>query len=247
MQEDKRSESSHFITLTYDTKYVPITRNGFMEISKRDVQLFFKRLRQNIVRGRRVACTAKTHNNETEVQPVRYYAVGEYGGKYNRPHYHLILFNADLELIEPAWEKGHIYYGTVTNESVGYCLKYMCKKPKIPMHRNDDRQREFSLMSKGLGENYMTPAMNRWHKKDIQNRQYCNLTDGKKISMPRYYKMKMYDETQRQAIAYAARKRAEDYQNHLESTTTVHERLEADKQAFRKMWTQAERGRDRVT
>ena len=28
--------------------------------------------------------------------PLKYYAVGEYGGQTKRPHYHIVIFNADL-------------------------------------------------------------------------------------------------------------------------------------------------------
>ncbi|QCS36950.1 replication initiation protein [Tortoise microvirus 32] len=138
MQEYKRCHSAHFITLTYDTKHVPITDKGFMALSKRDVQLFFKRLR-------------KAHTKEQlSDNPIKYYVAGEYGGRTNRPHYHIILFNAVLELIQPAWNLGSVHYGEVNEASVGYTLKYMCKPARIPLHANDDRQPEFSLMSKGL-------------------------------------------------------------------------------------------------
>lgn len=36
-----------------------------------------------------------------------------------------------------------------------------------------------------------------WHKNDLNNRMYCNIPDGKKISMPRYYKNKIYEEYER--------------------------------------------------
>lgn len=145
MQEDKVAVTSQFITLTYDTSHVPLSGNGFMDLRKRDVQLFFKSLR-------------KWHQGklDAEAPGIRYYIVGEYGGKTMRPHYHIILFNALLDGIQPAWKLGHVHYGSVNGASVGYCLKYMMKEGKIPMHRNDDRQREFSLMSKGLGESYIT-------------------------------------------------------------------------------------------
>lgn len=239
MQEEKRSSSSYFITLTYETTHVPISKAGYMELKKSDIQKFIKRLRKAHER------TGTKMANRTQPS-IKYYCVGEYGGRTLRPHYHAIIFNCNIELMQPAWDMGQIHYGEVTNASVGYTLKYMTKKPRIPQHRNDDRTREFSLMSKGLGENYLTPACKRWHTKDLTNRMYCNLTDGKKISMPRYYKEKIYAKEQRQAINYNLAKRAKDYEDHLESTTTLHERVECDKQSFQKMYLQAERGRDRV-
>lgn len=133
MQEEKVSSSAHFITLTYDTSHAPITQAGYMSLQKRDLQLFFKRLR-------------KVHANR-----IRYYAVGEYGGKTCRPHYHLILFNADIAKIQPCWNLGSVHYGQVSGASVGYTLKYMAKRGRIPMHKNDDRIPEFGLMSKRSG------------------------------------------------------------------------------------------------
>jgi hypothetical protein len=56
-------------------------------------------------------------------------------------------------------------------------------------------------MSKGLGKNYLSPAMKQWHLSDLENRIYCNTEDNKKITMPRYYKDKIYDENQRAQIA----------------------------------------------
>ncbi|AXH77620.1 MAG: replication initiator protein [Microviridae sp.] len=217
MEEEKISTSAHFITLTYDTKHVPISRNGYLSCCKRDLQLFFKRLRKA--------------QGKSSAVPIRYYAVGEYGGQTQRPHYHIILFNAELELIPQAWAKvdrstgefnmiGDIHYGDVSVKSVGYTLKYISKpKSKIGRTRNDDREPQFSLMSKGLGETYLGDFIRvdrkkvwieqsnivKWHRDDLGNRMYLNLTDGKKCSMPRYYKDKLYTDDERKMIADASR------------------------------------------
>ena len=116
-----------------------------MTTKKSDLQKFFKRLR-------------KWHGKNTT--PLKYYAVGEYGGQTKRPHYHIVIFNADLSHFERAWSidlkpLGQIHIGTITEASIGYTLKYICKDSQIPMHKNDDRQKEFALMSKGLGDNYL--------------------------------------------------------------------------------------------
>lgn len=227
MQEDKISIESYFITLTYDTANVPITRSGYMEISKRDVQLFFKRLR-------------KSHDSKSEnYRPIRYYAVGEYGGRTNRPHYHAIIFNAKLELIQPAWNMGDVHYGTVSGASVGYTLKYMSKEHRIPMHKNDDRQPEFALMSKGLGENYLTPQMIRWHHADLRERMYCTLDDGKKVSMPRYYKNKLFTPLDKKIVAHFSHIKhiKQEVKNELEQGILYHRnKAEAHKASFARMY-----------
>lgn len=238
LQEEKISQSAYFLTLTYDTKHVPLTRSGYMTIKKRDVQLFFKRLRKahgEYYREFNPKTFRYVKKWRSSGPAIKYYTVGEYGSKYNRPHYHAIVFNAQVEKIQPAWELGHVYYGTVTGGSVGYCLKYMCKKGKIPMHAKDDRIKEFGLMSKGLGKNYITEAMRKWHLSDMDNRMYCNLTDGKKISMPRYYKDKIYTEEQRKRIAFFQKLRYENEQREAEKSggeNYWHFRAEAVKAAF---------------
>lgn len=193
MNEYRQATSGYFLTLTYSTSTVPILSSGYMTINKRDPQLFLKRLR-------------KAHPKHVR---IKYYLCGEYGTRGKRPHYHVILFNASLPLIQPAWGLGQVHYGNVTRQSVGYCLKYMSKKGQIPMHANDNRVPEFALMSKGLGKNYITPAMKAWHLADLDNRMYCNLPDGIKISMPRYYKDRIYDEMQRKRVAFMTQVRME--------------------------------------
>lgn len=226
MQEAKVSQSAHFITLTYDTKHAPITNSGFMSLDKRDVQLFFKRLR-------------KSPGNSGS--KIRYYLAGEYGGKTMRPHYHIILYNADITTISPAWEKGHIHYGTVEGASIGYTLKYISKGKTVPRHAKDDRQPEFALMSKGLGKNYLTDAMIAWHKKDLQNRMYCTIEDGKKISMPRYYKQKIYHEEQRKAIGVVARlKQLKAHNEALAANSNYyHDKAQSDQAAIRRQKIEA--------
>lgn len=185
--------SAHFITLTYDTQYVPISKNGLLTLDKVDLQKYLKRLRW-LERG--------------SPYSIKYYAVGEYGKKRKRPHYHLILFNVlDEENIKAAWSLddqaiGDVHYGSVTAASVGYTLKYINKPGKAGISPGDDRQREFSIMSKKLGDNYLSQIGNvSWHKADLVNRMYLTVEGGKKISMPRYYKDKIYDEDERNAIS----------------------------------------------
>jgi hypothetical protein len=188
MKQEEISKNPLFVTLTYDPETVPHTKNGYKNLSKEDVQKFFKRLRKN-----------------SEHQ-IKYYLCGEYGTERMRPHYHIILYNSNESKIHRAWSiNGHpigsIHFGRVTGASIGYTLKYMSKEGKIPLHINDDRQPEFQLMSNGLGKNYLTENMIKWHKNDIENRMYIPMKEGKKIAMPRYYKDKIYNESDKTRIS----------------------------------------------
>lgn len=189
-QEEKKSISSQFITLTYDSKNIPVSSSGYLSLDKYELPLFFKRLRKNIA-----------NTGSKDALPIKYFAVGEYGSKTKRPHYHALIFNAPIGALQKAWNKGQIHYGTVEGASIAYTLKYMLKKGITP----GDAQKEFALMSKGLGESYLTKSMVAWHHADKNTRMYCNIEDGKKIGMPRYYKQKIYHEKQRQAIGSKVR------------------------------------------
>ena len=107
MNELEYHEYSVFVTLTF--------REAPYQISKRDMQLFLKRLRK-----------------ELYPRKIKYYACGEYGEKRDRPHYHCIIFGVsgfgqDKDAIERAWPAGFIYTGSVTYESCRYVAKYIQK------------------------------------------------------------------------------------------------------------------------
>lgn len=193
MCQDKVSSSAHFITLTYakgkdkmGNDYPRRTPNNLTTINKRDVQLFFKRLRD-------------LHAKQGGL-PIKYYLAAEYGSRTARPHYHAIIFNADRQLLTRAWDLGHIHVGSVREASIQYSLKYISKGRTVPKHSRDDRLPEFSLMSKGLGATYITPAMLRWHRSDITNRVYAVVDGGKKVSLPRYLKDRIYTDKDREQI-----------------------------------------------
>lgn len=208
-QESRVSNTAFFFTFTYDNDHVPLTKNKFMTLVKRDLQLFFKRLRKK---------------HEKNKLKIKYYAVGEYGGQTLRPHYHAIIFNTNLSLLltqsevnaihqgvipldgkhpfkTDLWQNGNITIGHLTDASAAYTLKYMCKDAQIPMHKNDDRLPEFCLMSKGLGANYITSQTKTWHENDLLNRCYAPLPDNKKVALPRYYRQRIYTQEDMQQIA----------------------------------------------
>ena len=72
-----------FLTLTYDEANLP--RHG--QLLKRDLQLFFKRLRKLM-------------------GPFRYVACGEYGDLRRRPHFHVALFGVDFCADRIPWGAG---------------------------------------------------------------------------------------------------------------------------------------------
>jgi len=124
----------------------------------------------------------------------RYFAVGEYGSKTFRPHYHIIVFGHIPENdIRKSWGKGQIHVGKVTQSSIMYCLGYVVNSKEWKMKKG--REKAFAIMSrgrgivKGLGHNYLSPEMIAWHKSDRKN--YA-IIDGTKRHLPRYYRDKIF-------------------------------------------------------
>lgn len=88
MLEMPYASSAWFLTLTYDDDHIPVSEMLDSEtgeivehatLDKKELQKFIKRLRKKFGDG------------------IRYYAVGEYGSKTMRPHYHAIIWNLPLE------------------------------------------------------------------------------------------------------------------------------------------------------
>lgn len=175
--EKKMHLDSKFVTLTYADCHLK-WKDGVPQLHREHVQLFFKRLRKAGYK-------------------LRYYGVGEYGSKTYRPHYHLLLFGQiPEEVIRKQWFHGEVHIGTVTDQSVMYCLSYMINKNTWKMRHG--RVRTFNMMSKGIGKNYLTKQMIAWHKADRRN--YVQL-HGEKLHLPRYYKLKLFSKVDLVRIA----------------------------------------------
>lgn len=179
-EEDKISSSSFFVTLTYNTQNVPINDRGQMTLDKTHFQKFMKRLRK------------------CQKSKIKYYMAGEYGEQRQRPHYHMIIFNLeDIEHLTKSWTHGSIDIGTCTKSSIAYTAMYIDKKARIPMFLGDERQKEFSLMSKGMGKSYLTENMVKYHRED-PTRLYLTTLGGYKKALPRYYRNKIWNESERE-------------------------------------------------
>lgn len=192
-KHSKISYNSVFLTLTYDPDNLPFTPCGKPTLVKKDIQNFMKSLRQE----------QKKYYSDTK---ITYYGCGEYGKKGGRPHYHLLLFNVHPKIdYSRVWKKGFALPLPAKEGSFKYVLKYMSKQKTKT--KKDVQQIEFSLMSKGIGKNYLTPAIKQYHS-DLEN---CFVTteNGYKMPMPKYYKEKLYDDEQRALVTDIIQKRCD--------------------------------------
>ena len=165
--ESKSWPTNSFLTLTYDDEHCP------PEIRKDDLQHFIKRLRYY------------------SDNPIRYYAVGEYGENTRRPHYHAIIFNQDFweskyrytidenqysdKNLETIWGKGRITISEFNMARAKYTAGYVTKK----INDNDN----FALMSRN------PPLGREWLKQNHDNirRNENVVIDGDEYPVPRAY------------------------------------------------------------
>lgn len=123
---------------------------------------------------------------------MRYYACGEYGERYGRPHYHFIIFNLHPDCIAhlaPTWSKGFLKIepvkslSKVANYVSGYVIKAFTKAHTLKL-------RPFSIMSKRpyIGHSYVS-RMKDYHLR--LNQPYLDL--GKfKQRLPKIFKRKIW-------------------------------------------------------
>lgn len=179
MQEHLASMAgcSYFITLTYDDDNIRAF-NGNFSLFTPDWQLFWKRLRER--NGRSV--------------PVRYYGCGEYGGRFHRPHWHAIAFNIlERDVIDGAWNMGNVYLGDVNLRSISYVTGYITKPPSnFELEQEGKIERTRPFMSKGLGARYLSNTIKKFHNERLDE-CYVTQSGGRKISMPRYYKERLFE------------------------------------------------------
>jgi hypothetical protein len=151
--------------LTYNNDVLP----DDYSVNKVDLQLFFKRLRKRFGQ-------------------FRYFAVGEYGAKFGRPHYHAILFGFPSSRradVEKSWAHGFVDVKMFTPANARYVAKYATK---LVFTSDGIRSPQFTLMSRrpGIGLKYLIDHKNRLLF-DFGVRQ-----KGKLVPLPRYYASKIY-------------------------------------------------------
>lgn len=154
--EASQFDNCCFITLTYNEdnvrtrrvvshsvnemgQVVEVVRN-VKTLVPADVQKFMKRLRRHLT-----YVPTKKRGVRDYVNKVRYFAVGEYGSKTSRPHYHIIIFGwrpSDSEVlklhngkpifrsaqIEKCWKLGFSSFSDVSPHVAKYCARYVTKK-----------------------------------------------------------------------------------------------------------------------
>lgn len=191
--------NAKFITLTYDDEKIPY-EDSCQVLKQSDLQSHFKTYRRRIDKryGQRIRITEEENSPGKrskfktvipERYKLKYYAIGEYGSKTKRPHYHIIAFNVDEELFLETWNKGRIKHsGTVTKQSVNYVTHYVINKAK---YQDRLKYPPFAIISNGMGKDYLTEDRIKYHKERFDT--MIILPGGEIYAMPRYIKEKIWN------------------------------------------------------
>ena len=210
-------DSALFLTLTYDNEHLPVDYG----LHKKDLVGFFKRLRSYL-----------DYDGKGK---IKYYAVGEYGGKTKRPHYHAIVFGLSpyssevKQYIIDSWQNRceawqfdrsrgkKCALQPVCPEDIEYVTGYVQKKLSgdMALEEYGNREHPFAIMSKGLGLDFASLNADRLRMNGFT---YLN---GHKISLPRYYRDKLnislnYDDKPKKTL--------EDFQKDLDYLQPLFER-----------------------
>lgn len=183
-----------FITLTFNDENLPLDES----ICKPTLQKFFKRLRKN-----------------TGAE-IRFLSSAEYGDKYNRPHYHALLFGYDFpdlkywrevrgshlytsEILSDAWQnQGFVTIGDISFQSAAYVARYVVKKHKgknaFYNYQHITRYGEPVQLTPEFATMSNQPGLgSSWYDKfktDVFPDDFI-LMDGRKKRVPRYYLNKL--------------------------------------------------------
>lgn len=184
--EATQHDENAFITLTYADQHLPEFNSLAYKI---DMQRFWKRLRFHLAK------------------PLRYYAVGEYGDKSKRPHYHACVFGEAFltertmlrtepthlwtnPLLEEAWGLGHVSVGALTPTTASYTASYVTKKLRSKQQyvRIDESTGELipleqprAYASKGIGAEWLKKWGGHVYTHDHV------VIEGRKQKPPKYY------------------------------------------------------------
>lgn len=186
LERDEHIDSA-FITLTYSPDKLPLDGT----LVPKDLQDWLKRIRKRM-----------------EPRKLRFYATGEYGETFGRPHYHIILFGYPpcnrrdrtthvvrykqcecgiCDRIRETWGSGIVDVGSVTPYSAQYVAGYVTTKYKIAARAvREGIEPPFSRMSlrPGIGSGYAVDAAETFLHFNLDNHQAdvpSVLVEGKKI------------------------------------------------------------------
>lgn len=244
MKEAEQWENNWFLTLTYDPENVPWQSSINLEtgeyvqgmtLQPEHLTKFLKDLRRYW----------KYHYNEDN---IRFYACGEYGGKTQRPHYHVAVMNWNIpggllkewkksqngmyyqcETVAKIWKKGFICLAKLEWESAAYVARYMLKKQKgkdaDQYYKSMAQIPEFTRCSRnpGIAREWYEQNKDKIYKNDEMF--IARKGGAQKVKPPAYYDklFDVEDHERMQEIKEERRKAANEASRRKRANTTLND------------------------
>ncbi|WNK12455.1 MAG: replication initiator protein [Microvirus sp.] len=198
MHESQLHAQGMFVTFTYSPENLP--EDGSLNI--RHLQLFFKKLRRRF-----------SHLK------IRYFACGEYGEEFNRPHYHALIWGLEFadkaedsvaqgnrlfssKILTDLWGLGFCTFGAITYESAAYVARYALKKvtgadaENFYLRANPETGELFQVKPEFVCMSLKPGIGAGWFdqfKSDVFPDDFI-IHKGKKLRVPKYYDTKISPE-----------------------------------------------------
>lgn len=203
------SSNSHFITLTYEDDYLIYDVPSHRPVAlMSEVSKFIETLKSKLFRKQK--------------NPMKFFAVSEYGPQTLRPHFHLLLFNlplnVDLRYLEELWYKGNIKVDVVNGARIGYVTKYCLAKSDPGLWCLDDKDyRPQMRCSKNLGIGLISdPVLSKQYRDSLLYDGFVSQANYQ-LSVPRYYKEKLLSEHDKLFVSEKTEKFAQDHERKLKN------------------------------
>ena len=193
MQEEiKMDLRGFFVTLTFDNEHLEKYRDAVIEAAEGEY-IIDDNMTATIAVRRFLERWRKKYKKS-----VKHWLVTELGHNgTERIHLHGIIWTDFKYDIEKIWQNGWVYLGDYVNEkTINYIVKYITKI--------DNDHEDFTpkvLCSKGIGSSYIDSYDGKLNKyKESETKENYTFKNGVKVSLPVYYRNKIYTDDQKEEL-----------------------------------------------
>lgn len=181
---------SSFVTFTYDDNHLQYgVHNAIMPtLKKEDLSKYLDNVRHKIKR-----VFQENKNLDRQTPNYKYFAVGEYGDNFKRPHYHILYMGIDAfqfqQIFRDSWKNGSVKALPLLPGGVRYVVDYMTKRETgelaKTLYEDTYREKPFILSSPGIGQDFFVQ-----HKDEISKTGFVKI-GNKLIPVPTHYYNKL--------------------------------------------------------
>lgn len=175
---------SAFVTFTYDNLHIPyLSKNSlYPSLSKNEFQHYTDNIYHKV---KNMPFLPKGC-----IHGYKYFACGEYGDHFGRPHYHVLFFGLDFHdfrrIFESTWKAGLIKTLPILSGGIRYVVDYMTKNlsgERAKIEYDDlNRERPFTACSRGIGLDFFMA-----HRDEICDTGFIQM-GIRKVPVPTYYR-----------------------------------------------------------